>query len=305
MIQAPISDRERCGLHGPVKSIVEEWSTTIFDRDGKILEWTGNTSGGRSERKYVYDEGGRLLRISGSNRDHVDEFRYDDRGRKTRIRRVPARSDGNAHGFFGMAAWFECVSKGETLNGGGTVETTYNEDDQPVEARIRDEEGTVLFRIVYTYDAAGLLGQEKLTTENISLPKAFRDQIPVEHRAATLAQMKTQLEEISQRSGLFGHAERTYVYDDQGRIAERHMRMGPIREDLTLTYNERGDIGEATRTSSGLPNGGGGVHTEPTLKSTHVYDYDSLGNWTSRTESSRFGEAETTHTHPRQLTYYD
>ena len=43
MIQAPPSDRERFGLRGQVKSVADEWSTTEFDPDGKILEWSGNT----------------------------------------------------------------------------------------------------------------------------------------------------------------------------------------------------------------------------------------------------------------------
>jgi len=58
-----------------VKSVADEYSTTEFDRDGKILEWSGNTSHGRVERKYVYDDRGTLLRISGSNGDWVDEVR--------------------------------------------------------------------------------------------------------------------------------------------------------------------------------------------------------------------------------------
>ena len=65
----------------------------FFDRDGKILEWSGNSSHGRVERKYIYDDGGKLIRISGSNGDYRDEFRYDERGRKTRIRVVPARPE--------------------------------------------------------------------------------------------------------------------------------------------------------------------------------------------------------------------
>jgi hypothetical protein len=205
MIQAPVSDRERSGLHGSVKSVVDEFSTTVFDRDGKIVEWSGNSSRGRVERKYIYDANGRLVRISGSHGDQADEFRYDEHGRKTQIRVIPARPEQGSRAF-GIAGWFDCTSEGDTLTDGGTVETTYNEHDQPVEARILDEEGTVLFRFVYTYDADGRLSQEKLATENLPLPKSFREQIPTEQRAATLAQMKTQLEEMARRTGLYGDA---------------------------------------------------------------------------------------------------
>ena len=39
MIRQLLSDRERSGLRGPVKSVTDDWSTTEFDRAGKILEW--------------------------------------------------------------------------------------------------------------------------------------------------------------------------------------------------------------------------------------------------------------------------
>jgi len=303
MIKAPVSDRKRGGLRGTVKSVVDEYSTTIFDRDGKILDWSGNTSHGRVERKYVYDQAGRLVHISGSDSDYTDEFRYDEHGRKTRILNVPARSEQGGRAF-GIGAAFEATAEGDMLDDGGTVETTYDEHDQPVAKRIFDDEGTIVFRIVYNYDAAGRLRLEKLTTENLTLPKEFRDQIPVEHRAATLEQMKAQLAEMSQRTGLSGDAERTYVYDQAGNMVERHMRQGSIREDITWKYNQRGDAIEWTRTAGGFPHPTGEI-SEQSLASSCVYEYDEHGNWTSKTESSRVGKCETTHTHVRQLTYYD
>jgi YD repeat-containing protein len=157
-MNASITDRDKLGLRGPVTSVVDEWSTTEFDHDGKILVWSGNTSHGRVERN-VYDESGRLIRISGSNGDHTDEVRYDEQGRKTRIRHVPARPEQQSRAF-GIAAWFDCTSEGDTLTDGGTVETMYNEHDQPGEARILDDEGTVLFQIAYTYDADGRLSRK-------------------------------------------------------------------------------------------------------------------------------------------------
>ena len=303
MIRQKLSDRERDGLRGPVKTVADEWSTTVFDRDGKILEWSGNSSRGRVERKYVYDLAGRLVRISGSNGDHTDEFRYDEQERKTRIRVVPARPEQGSRAFC-IGAAFDAASEGETLDDGGIVETTYNEQDQPVDARILDDERMVLFLIIYTYDAAGRLSQEKLTTENLPLPRAFRDQIPVEHRAAALEQMKTQLAEMSQRTGLSGDAERSYVYDDAGHMVERHMRKGSIREDITWKYNQRGDAIEWTRTAGGFPHPTGEI-SEPSLQCACTYEYDEHGNWTSRTESLYFGERETARTDVRRLAYYD
>src|SRR5207302_9260091 len=93
VVRKSVCDRDKLGLRGPVKSVVDEWSTTEFDRDGKIVEWSGNSSHGRVERKYIYDQSGRLVRISSSNGDRTDGFRYDEHGRKTRIRQVPARPE--------------------------------------------------------------------------------------------------------------------------------------------------------------------------------------------------------------------
>jgi hypothetical protein len=115
--------------------------------------------------------------------------------------------------------------------------------------------------------------------------------------------MKAQIAAISQRTGLYDEAERTYVYNEQGRLAERRMRMGPICEDIALRYNESGDIRESTRATSALPSEFGG-HAEPSLRYNNVYEYDEYGNWQSRHETSEFGGNETTYTHVRQLTYY-
>jgi RHS repeat protein len=212
------SDRERADLRGPVRTIIDDLSTTVFDRDGRILEWRGNTSQGHSERTYSHDENGKLIRITGSNGDQLDEFRYDEQGRMTQIRHVPARPE-RANTATGIEIFFEAISEGDTLTDGGTVETSYNERGQPLERRIVDDEGMLLFRIVHLYDANGRLGEERLVSENPSLPKAFRNQIPSEQRDAVLAQIKMEFESIGRQNGLFGNAERTYVYNGQGRVA--------------------------------------------------------------------------------------
>jgi len=301
MSSSSLSDREKAGLHGPVKMMVDEYSTTVFDRNGKTLEWRGNTSHGHVERTYVYDDNDRLIRVTGSAGDHEDKFRYHGRG-KTQIRHVPQRPDQRSRAF-GIFVWFDSISEGDSLSDGGTVETTYNELDQPVEKRVFDDEGKQLFRVEYLHDANGRLSEEKLISENPLLPKALRDQIPIEQRAAAIAEWKAKVEEISQRTGLFGNAGRAYVYTERGQIAERHMRMGAIREDLTFSYNERGDISEWTMETSGLPYEAS-VEARPPLKCRRVYEYDSFGNWTSMSETSESSGNETTHTRIRQLSYH-
>ena len=53
--------------------------------------------------------------------------------------------------------WFDAISEGEALTDGGTVETTYNEPDEPVDKKLFDDEGTLLFRVVYIRDENGRL----------------------------------------------------------------------------------------------------------------------------------------------------
>jgi hypothetical protein len=80
--------------------------------------------------------------------------------------------------------------------------------------------------------------------------------------------------------------------------------MGPICEDIMRSYNDRGEVTEQTRATSGSPHELGG-RADPQLECRYAYEYDQHGNWTSRIESLRFGESETARTDVRQLTYYD
>ena len=296
-----LSDCEKGGLRGPVKTIVDEYSTTVFDQKGKTVEWRGNTAHGRVERTYVYDQNERLIRVRGSIGDHDDEFRYEGRG-KTQIRRVPARPDLQSRAF-AVSPWFDAVSEGELLTDGGTVESTYNERDEPVEKRLFDDEGTLLFRVVYIRDENGRLGEEKLITENHAIPKTLRDQIPIVERASVLAVMRNKFAEMGQHTGLFGNAERAYVYNERGDVAERHMRHGSIREDVTFSYNERGDINELTIQTSGFPHEAS-IETRSLLKFRRTYEYDSFGNWTSMTETSESHGKTATRKRVRQLAYH-
>lgn len=300
MNSSPLSDCQKGGLRGPVKTIFDEYSTTVFDRNGKTVEWRGNTSHGRVERTYVYDQNERLIRVTGSSGDHDDEYRYDGRG-KTQIRYVPPRPDQQSRAF-GVSVWFDAISEGEGLTDGGTVETTYNERDEPVEKKLFDDEGTLLFRVVHIRDENGRLSEEKLICENPAIPKTFRDQIPINERASALAVMRQKFEEMAQHTGLFGNAERAYVYNERGHVAERHMRQGSLREDVTFSYNERGDISELTIQTSGFPHEAS-VETQ-LLKFRRTYEYDSFANWTSMIEVSESHGNRATRKHIRQLTYH-
>jgi hypothetical protein len=300
-----LSDREKAELCGPVETVVDDWSTTVFDREGRILEWRGNTFHGQTTRTYFYDQNGRLTGITGSSGDQVDEFRYDEEERMWQIRRVPAQPERRSAAT-GAGILFEVTSEGHSLTDGGTVETSYNELGEPVERRIVDDEGTLLSRILYTYDPSGRLSEERLVTENFSFPKAalkqLLEQIPSDQRAAVFAQLKTEMKSASQ--DLFGTAERSYVYNAQGRLTERHMRMGPFREDLLWAFSPRGEMIELTkRTKTSLPHEPG-VQEELEWKCRYSYEYDEHGNWITKTENWQVAGNTTTSTRVRHLTYY-
>ncbi len=103
----PISDRDKAGLHGPVRSVIEEraypawtdadgkvypefksWNKTEYDRDGRIaVTWFRGSSsehGSEFATRYARNAAGRLLRASQEDDGKtVSEtiYRYDDQGR--------------------------------------------------------------------------------------------------------------------------------------------------------------------------------------------------------------------------------
>jgi YD repeat-containing protein len=97
----PVSDRERAGLHGPVRVVVEQetvpsvngspWSratTTEYDPDGRLLaQRFTNPDGSQSETTYSRDSHGRLLRtVSTSARGNSQTtYSYDDAGRLLKV----------------------------------------------------------------------------------------------------------------------------------------------------------------------------------------------------------------------------
>lgn len=301
MASSKRSDLEQSGLRGPVNEVVDEYSSTVFDTNGNIIQWSGNTIYGRAVRTYVYDEAKRLIRVSGSEGDYQDEFSYDGPSKK-QVRRIPAHPD-RKNCAYGFSVWFDAACEGVMLNEGGSVETRYNANGQPVEKRILDDEGSVLFSGSSTYDSNGRLCSETLKPVDFPVPKAMREQIPIEQRAAVLAQMKSQLQQMRHSGGLFGDAERTYRYDERGLLAERVMRMGCNYEKLTFGYNDQGDITELRREmSQHLPDG----TEQAPLVMTHErsYEYDGFGNWINMVEIVRSGEKTSSSKHIRRMTYF-
>lgn len=194
---ARLSDRERAGLRGPVRTCTdfhgdetESMGEAEYALDGRVLVWRGRISGGsRVERIYSYNEAGRLIGITGGGADGTDEFRFDEQGRRTRIRTVPPRPDRQTVGT-GIEIMFETTEEGDCLIGGGTVTTRYNDNDQPLESLVRDAHGELLTRIGHSYDANGRLAHETLVREGFEfpdsmVPEQYREQFSEEQRRET------------------------------------------------------------------------------------------------------------------------
>ena len=300
-----ISDRERAGLRGPVKTCTdfmgeetESMCEAEYALDGRLLVWRGRVSGGsRVERVYLYDGRGKLVGITGGGADGTDEFRFDEHGRRIRIRTVPPRPDRQSVGT-SVEIMFEATEEGDCLIGGGTVTTRYNDNDQPLESLVRDAHGELLTRIVHNYDANGRLAHETLVRESLEfpdsmIPEQYREQFSEEQRQATLSQIR---ELLSQHDG-FKSSERSYVYDNAGRVIQRKMKMGSFVQDRTMTYNEHGDQSGMVTADSGSPDPKIELGDQR-LEIRYRYQYDRQGNWTERTFD---GSSSTTR---RELAYY-
>src|SRR5580693_10349682 len=93
-----LSDRERTGLRGPVKTCsdfmgdaAESMSEEEYAADGRLLVWRGRSfAGSRVEWVCSYDGMGRLISATSGGADVTDEFHYDEQGKKTRVRTVPS-----------------------------------------------------------------------------------------------------------------------------------------------------------------------------------------------------------------------
>jgi hypothetical protein len=299
-----LSDRERAGLRGSVKTLsecigaeTESISEAEYTADGRMLVWRGRFSEGKVESIFSYDGSGKLLSITSSGSGVTDEFHYDEQGRKTRVRTVPPGPSQQ-----GMAIGVEVVfgheEEGDGLRGGGTVTTSYNEDDQPVESLVRDTHGLLLTRITHNY-ANGRLINEMLVKENLDIPSEFweglsGDQLSEQEKQAIRGKMV----EMMSQSGM-DRLERSYFYNDKGRVSRMTTTQGNLYLETSTTYNEHGDQAVIVRTQSGslLPNEPK-INLDSRSEVRYLYVYDSHSNWTEQTVN---GSSSGTH---RTLTYY-
>lgn len=353
--KSQMSDREQAGLHGRVHSCTVETTypgdgqklppstfsmTTEYTPDGRILLTRSPTpDGSEVVTTHSYDENGRLIRISTSNRGVTSAeqtysyddagrlakiasggpdpssvvFQYDNQGRKTKIQTFDAKPlpPGAAVDF----QWEDSDLFSISVPPGGTLTTLYNEDDQPVEAQTRDAQGRLIGRIVRTIDANGRPTSDKVITEapDLALPQELASKLNPAQAKSVGAWVAAQFSGAA-----------SYKYDAQGRVIEKRRRLFTDDEVTSISYNEHGDKEQEITTTNPNPTGPTGFTVDdqgnmtpqhdqaPPRPPSHselryTYLYDAYGNWTEQTLSTRSHPDDpwqVSMTYRRVLTYY-
>jgi YD repeat-containing protein len=269
-----MSNRDKAGLRGPVKTVLEEQTfsgtdgrqsitttTTHYAHDGRILEdRTENPDGsgwvttytyysdGRllktafgkansvpsSESTYLYDDAQRLVGLKSGNKVQV-RYRYDDKGRKSVIESYESRPLPPNTAY---AAHWEGTDLGFATYLGGTVTTFYDEQGVATAAEFRDAEGKLLGHIVRKFDAEGRIVAEEQFADaplDFPLPEEIRSKLNPDQIKAMGASMGAFAAGMENRAN-------SYAYDAQGRVTERHRRGGAFGDEVTITkYNDQGD----------------------------------------------------------------
>ena len=325
----PISDREKAGLHGPVRTCVVETlpdakshlTTTEYDPDGRLLTFgftnsddtgwstantydvdgrltrtiSGNSREPGVESVYTYDRAGRVLSITNSPHegDKID-FHFDEQGHKTATQRFGSRTFQRARTTAYAVSVWEAADSGGGVPIGGSIVSIYDGHDEPAEARVLDPAGQTVTRFVRTFDANGRVVEVNQELENPGLMLA--NMLPAEEQAKLDDKGMEALNKEAKAmfSGLRGSGS-SYSYDAHGRIVESRERNFAFEKITTIDYNAQGDRVEERRAitnNCAFPESSSPGVPNENSKFQYGYQYDSYGNWVELTinHSSRTDE---------------
>ena len=264
-----MTDRDKAGLRGPVKTVLNEQNfpgadgqqflmstTTEYAPDGRILEQRfGNSDGSMWVTSYAYYADGRLLKtVSGKAGSAADSqttylyddarrlvglesgdnvrmsYQYDEKGRKSVIESYDAKPLPPNTAY---AAHWEGTELGFAPYPGGTLTTSYNEQGVATGAELRNPEGTLVGHIVRKFDAEGHVIAEEQAADapQVNLPEEITSKLNPE-----------QMKSVGTMIAGMQNSVISYSYDAQGRVTERHRSGGVFGEQVTVTtYNDHGD----------------------------------------------------------------
>jgi hypothetical protein len=296
-----LSDRERAGLRGPVKTCGDLTGSinTDYSPDGRIL---GYRQGGILDvdvtEFYHGQRKKRAVERVSARPDVTDQFHYDKQGRKTRVRKVSQSSD--PLGYRAMleakmfeSSMFEFAEVIGSFSGGGTVTTRYNENDQPIESLTRNANGELLTKIIHNYKNGRLISETLLIVRLtlVMLRRQTQERFPEnEQERESMARRRAFWDQL-QGLGM----ERSYTYDADDRVIRRLSQMGNFKEEESKTYNEQGDEDWTLMIRSGFD--------KERSEFRYLYQYDSHGNWTERTKINTDQPGDP-NTQRRTLAYY-
>lgn len=350
---ALMSDRDKAGRRGPVKSVLVEQNfsdadarqlltstRTEYAPDGRMLEVrNGNPDGSQwvtrytyqpdgrliksasgkmgsapsSETTYSYDTARRLVEVKSGGRAQF-RYQYDEKGRKSVIESYDSKPLPPNTAY---AAHWEGTDLGFAPYPGGTLTTLYNEQEVATGAQLRDAEGNLVAHIVRKFDAKGRIIAEEQVADapELMIPEELKSKLNPEQAKSMGAFLAGGL----QKTAI------SYVYDDNGRVTERHRSGGAFGAEVTITtYNDQGDkasertttvmnpeVGrEYSLTEAGtmIPAGQPQPAQPPsTYETQYTYQYDSYGNWTEQSSVARSRPDAPWEPGPiirRKLTYY-
>ena len=170
-----LSDRERAGLRGPVKTcsdLIEggriKSINTDFSPDRRLLRQrqVGILDNVDVTEFYHGQRKKSAVKRVCARPDVTDQFHYDKQGRKTRVRTISQTHYTLMIAIYStlvnwrpewrmlqVADQFDCFIR-------CTVTTRYNENDQPIESLIRDANGELLAKINQNYKNGRLITKD-------------------------------------------------------------------------------------------------------------------------------------------------
>jgi YD repeat-containing protein len=271
-----VSDRERAGFRGPVRTVSEGSTKTEYDLAGRLISqrWLSNPdseasetirtltydgsgrllaetvrtgSGILSDKVYSYDDKGRLLRLAEGSGDHTS-FQYDEQGHKIEVLDVAERPDDrNRAAAIGVDVIFADPEGTEfdrdRTGSASRIKTIYNEHDRPTETQAYDADGLVLSRIVRTYDEKQRITDLRVVNEDpTSLLSAKQMAEMAAQSGAPLDEIKAQVKKAF--GAMMGDSGRSFTYDSQGRRTKIVLHQGFADVSRTYNYNDHGDVVE-------------------------------------------------------------
>jgi len=328
-----MSDRDKAGLRGPVRSVLveqnfsaadgqqlltstrteyapdgrtlevrsgnsdgSEWATSYtYQPDGRLIKTAAGKVGAApsSETTYSYDKEGRLLELKSGGRTRT-RYQYDDKGRKSVVesydpKPLPPNVAYEAH--------WEGSDMGFIPFPGGSLTTSYSEQEVATDAQLRDAEGKLVAHIERKFDDKGRIISEQQVADapELMIPEEMKSNLNPEQAKSMGAFM----------AGGLHNRVISYIYDDSGRVTEQHKTGGAFGEEAIVTsYNEQGDkasertttvmnpeVGRVyglTEAGALIPKGQPQPAQPPsTHEAQYTYQYDTYGNWTEQTSVVR------------------